>query len=176
MKAVTVRVNDVEGVAGFVLPGDRVDVMLTRQSDKTTPPPTWCCRTCACWRSIRSPTNAPTSLGGQGGHARGRQSARAEDLARGVGRHPVADAAQGRRGDRSIRGASRSTICRSRPLRGRYSAISALGADRTNTVPVEGNDRHAVRRPERNQPSLSGEETTACLGKTRASDGEGRAV
>jgi pilus assembly protein CpaB len=35
LKAVTIRVNDVEGVAGFVLPGDRVDVMLTRQQDKT---------------------------------------------------------------------------------------------------------------------------------------------
>jgi pilus assembly protein CpaB len=34
MKAVTIRVNDVEGVAGFVLPGDRVDVMLTRHQDK----------------------------------------------------------------------------------------------------------------------------------------------
>ena len=34
MEAVAVRVNDVEGVAGFVLPGDRVDVLLTRQSDK----------------------------------------------------------------------------------------------------------------------------------------------
>ncbi len=34
MRAVTVRVNDVEGVAGFVLPGDRVDVALTRQKDK----------------------------------------------------------------------------------------------------------------------------------------------
>jgi pilus assembly protein CpaB len=34
LKAVTVRVNDVEGVAGFVLPGDRVDVALTRQVDK----------------------------------------------------------------------------------------------------------------------------------------------
>jgi pilus assembly protein CpaB len=34
MKAVTVRVNDVEGVAGFVLPGDHVDVLMTRQSDK----------------------------------------------------------------------------------------------------------------------------------------------
>jgi pilus assembly protein CpaB len=34
MTAVTIRVNDVEGVAGFVLPGDRVDVVLTRQSDK----------------------------------------------------------------------------------------------------------------------------------------------
>jgi pilus assembly protein CpaB len=30
MKAVTVRVNDVDGVAGFVLPGDRVDVLMTR--------------------------------------------------------------------------------------------------------------------------------------------------
>ncbi len=36
MKAVTVRVNDVAGVAGFVLPGDRVDVVLTRQLDKDT--------------------------------------------------------------------------------------------------------------------------------------------
>ena len=34
MKAVTIRVNDVEGVAGFVLPGDHVDVVLTRQTDK----------------------------------------------------------------------------------------------------------------------------------------------
>ena len=29
MRAVTVRVNDVVGVAGFVLPGMRVDVMIT---------------------------------------------------------------------------------------------------------------------------------------------------
>lgn len=35
LKAVTIRVNDVDGVAGFVLPGDRVDVSLTRQIDKT---------------------------------------------------------------------------------------------------------------------------------------------
>jgi pilus assembly protein CpaB len=34
MKAVTIRVNDVEGVAGFVLPGDRVDVVLTRPGEK----------------------------------------------------------------------------------------------------------------------------------------------
>jgi pilus assembly protein CpaB len=34
-KAVTVRVNDVDGVGGFVLPGDHVDVVLTRQVDKT---------------------------------------------------------------------------------------------------------------------------------------------
>jgi pilus assembly protein CpaB len=34
MKAVTIRVNDVEGVGGFVLPGDHVDVALTRTIDK----------------------------------------------------------------------------------------------------------------------------------------------
>ncbi len=36
MTAVTARVNDVQGVAGFVLPGDRVDVALTRQGEKNT--------------------------------------------------------------------------------------------------------------------------------------------
>ena len=35
MKAATVRVNDVEGVGGFVLPGDRVDVMMTRHAEKS---------------------------------------------------------------------------------------------------------------------------------------------
>ncbi len=35
-RAVTVRVNDVAGVAGFVLPGDRVDVVLTVERDRTT--------------------------------------------------------------------------------------------------------------------------------------------
>lgn len=38
MRAVSIRVNDVSGVAGFLLPGDRVDVMLTRkvQTDLVT--------------------------------------------------------------------------------------------------------------------------------------------
>lgn len=31
MRAFSIRVNDVSGVAGFLLPGDNVDVMLTRQ-------------------------------------------------------------------------------------------------------------------------------------------------
>lgn len=31
MRALTIRVNDVNGVAGFVLPGDRVDILLTRE-------------------------------------------------------------------------------------------------------------------------------------------------
>jgi pilus assembly protein CpaB len=35
MRAVTVRVNDVEGVGGFILPGDHVDVLLTRQQERS---------------------------------------------------------------------------------------------------------------------------------------------
>ena len=31
-RAITIRVNDITGVAGFLLPGDRVDILLTRQS------------------------------------------------------------------------------------------------------------------------------------------------
>ncbi len=34
MRATTIRVNDVNGVAGFVLPGDRVDILLTRERSK----------------------------------------------------------------------------------------------------------------------------------------------
>jgi pilus assembly protein CpaB len=34
MKAVTIRVSDIEGVAGFVQPGDRVDIALTRLDGK----------------------------------------------------------------------------------------------------------------------------------------------
>ncbi len=37
MRATTIRVNDVLGVAGFVLPGDHVDVLLTREISKTNP-------------------------------------------------------------------------------------------------------------------------------------------
>jgi pilus assembly protein CpaB len=33
MRAISVKINDVLGVAGFVLPGDRVDIMLTRGGD-----------------------------------------------------------------------------------------------------------------------------------------------
>ena len=35
MRAVAIRIDDVSGVAGFILPGDRVDVMLTRQIEGT---------------------------------------------------------------------------------------------------------------------------------------------
>jgi pilus assembly protein CpaB len=36
MKAVTIRVNDVEGVAGFVLPGDHVDVVMSRSDQNVS--------------------------------------------------------------------------------------------------------------------------------------------
>ncbi|OJU09593.1 MAG: Flp pilus assembly protein CpaB [Caulobacterales bacterium 68-7] len=35
MRAISVRSNEVAGVGGFVLPGDRVDVLVTRQIDQT---------------------------------------------------------------------------------------------------------------------------------------------
>ena len=35
MRAVSIRVNDIVGVAGFVLPGDRVDVLLTRNDKQS---------------------------------------------------------------------------------------------------------------------------------------------
>src|ERR1700686_4217002 len=35
-RAVTVRVDDVIGVAGFLLPGNRVDVVATRKDDRTS--------------------------------------------------------------------------------------------------------------------------------------------
>jgi len=33
MRAVTIRVNDVAGVAGFVFPGDKVDILITREEE-----------------------------------------------------------------------------------------------------------------------------------------------
>lgn len=37
MRAVSIRVDDITGVAGFVTPGDRVDVLLTRQKSAPAP-------------------------------------------------------------------------------------------------------------------------------------------
>jgi pilus assembly protein CpaB len=39
MKAITIRVDDVLGVAGFVQPDDRVDVLLTRNDRPASPSP-----------------------------------------------------------------------------------------------------------------------------------------
>lgn len=40
MRAITIRVNDILGVAGFIIPGDRVDMLLTRESDNSKKPET----------------------------------------------------------------------------------------------------------------------------------------
>ena len=37
MRAITLRVNDVLGVAGFVIPGDHVDLLLTREAESGRP-------------------------------------------------------------------------------------------------------------------------------------------
>jgi pilus assembly protein CpaB len=36
MRAASIRIDDVSGVAGFILPGDRVDVMLTSKAESAT--------------------------------------------------------------------------------------------------------------------------------------------
>ena len=98
MKAVTIRVNDVEGVGGFVLPGDHVDVVLTRQIDKgsaTTEVVLQNARVLAVdqiadERAAKAAVAKSVTL--EVDTRRG-----AEDLAGFVGRQPVAAAAQGRR-------------------------------------------------------------------------------
>ena len=50
MRAASVRINDVSGVAGFVQPNDSVDVLITRQLPARWQPrrsPTCCFRTSA---------------------------------------------------------------------------------------------------------------------------------
>ena len=136
MKAVTIRVNDVEGVGGFVLPGDRVDVVLTRQIDKGNGhAPRSCCRTSrvlaidqiADERTDKPAVVKAVTLEVDIGR-------RAEALARGLGRHAVADAAQGRRGQQPIR---RARI-----------TLSDLGAPATPTATPERpvRDHHGARR------------------------------
>ena len=57
MRAVTVRVNDVIGVAGFLLPGNRVDVVAARREAVAALPPR---RSCGTSRSSRSTRPRPT--------------------------------------------------------------------------------------------------------------------
>ena len=61
MRAVSVRVDEARGVAGFVRMGDRVDFILIRGGSKnepSMPTPTSCCRTSRFSRRARSPTTA----------------------------------------------------------------------------------------------------------------------
>ena len=161
MKAVTVRVNDVEGVGGFVLPGDRVDVALTRQVDKSQRIDRGRAaeRPRAGGRSDRRRARRQAG-GGQGGHARGRHGRRAEAVARGLGRQPVADAAQGRRGQQPIH-AARITLERSRqrrstptatidgPIERRHRRRAARGDTQEYSVPIEGTDMLAASSADR---------------------------
>ena len=62
MKAVTIRVNDVEGVAGFVLPGDHVDVVVSRPGDQNVAMKRMSlCKMPAFSRLTNWPTSALTS-------------------------------------------------------------------------------------------------------------------
>ena len=100
MKAVTIRVNDVEGVGGFVLPGDRVDVALTRQMDKGVGDDRR--RVAERARARHRPERRRAhrqAADRKGRHARSRYRSPAQKLAlAAIGRNTVADAAQGRRG------------------------------------------------------------------------------
>ena len=58
MRAATVRINDVSGVAGFIQPNDSVDVLITRQPPATRAQrrsPTCCFRTSTCSRWASRP-------------------------------------------------------------------------------------------------------------------------
>ena len=61
MRAVTISVNDILGVAGFVLPGDRVDIQVTREMDEGPGHRDPAYRTSRSWASTRTPTTRPKS-------------------------------------------------------------------------------------------------------------------
>ena len=102
MKAVTIRVNDVEGVGGFVLPGDHVDVVLTRQIEKGSATTEVVLQNTRVLAIDQIRRRARVQGGGRqigdAGSGHGRSS---ESLAGVFGRQPVAAAAQGRRNRRS---------------------------------------------------------------------------
>ena len=57
LRAVTIKINEIRGVAGFVRPSDRVDILLTEKSrgqrKANLLDACVCCRTCSCLASIR---------------------------------------------------------------------------------------------------------------------------
>ena len=92
------RVNDVEGVAGFVLPGDHVDVVLTRQIDKdnaTNDVVMENARVLAIDQMADAQTDKPSVV--KAVTLEVDVTDGAEARARLLGRHAVAVAAQGRR-------------------------------------------------------------------------------
>ena len=98
LKAVTIRVNDVGDVGGFVLPGDHVDVVLTRPGDRKVSVND------VMLQDVRvlgvdqlADNTTDKARGRQGGNTRSRRDRRTETGACLHGRHAVAVAAQGRR-------------------------------------------------------------------------------
>ena len=156
LKAVTVRVNDVEGVGGFVLPGDRVDVALTRQLDKTnasTEVVLQNARVLAIDQIADERTEKPAVV--KSVTLEVDVHWRAEAVAGRIGRQPVADAAQGRRGQQpNTRAASRSAISARRARRWRRRtkgksdvttvAVRRAAVREEYSVPIEG-DGHCQR-------------------------------
>ena len=64
MRAVAVSVSNDRAAGGFILPGDHVDVIQSRQANnpaavRTTTSPRPCCEICGCWRSTRPPSPRP---------------------------------------------------------------------------------------------------------------------
>ena len=134
-KAVTVRVNDVDGVGGFVLPGDRVDVVLTRQVDKTsatTDVVLQNARVLAVDQVADERTDKPAVAKAVTLEV---DVVGAQKLSlSAIGRHAVADAAQGRRSQfGNTRAASRCAIWSARPRRSRRQARAPRRATVTVT-------------------------------------------
>ena len=90
MRAVTVRVDDVRGVAGFVTPNDRVDVVLTR-GDQERQSAEILLQNVKVWPSIRSRESVRIRHCRQSCYARSRYPAVAEGHSGSAGRQAGAD-------------------------------------------------------------------------------------
>src|SRR6476659_4359885 len=101
MRAVTVRVNDVEGVGGFVLPGDHVDVVLTRHRQGVGYDSSRSAEHTRTRRRSNRRRACAESRRRQIGDAGSRYGRRTETVALIVCRQPFSVAAQGRRDGRS---------------------------------------------------------------------------
>ena len=146
MKAVTIRVNDVEGVGGFVLPGDHVDVVLTRQIEKGSA--TTASRVAEHARARGRPERRRARRQGhcgEVGHARSRHRGCTEIMACVVSRQSLAAAAQGRRNRRSAktRKITLNDLGTNEPVDNDKAATTTVVVTRASakqeyTVPVEG--------------------------------------
>ena len=123
MRAISVKVNEVVGVAGFVVPGTRVDVMVTlsdRQRDQDTSHASRCQQRPGAdrWHALRpgeSQGRHPHAV--HGGDAPRDAGRRGAHRARGIGGRAHARAAQpARHGSNGHKGSTRRRIVRSATL------------------------------------------------------------